>query len=355
MVRARTTRTVAIDVLRDLMHRLLVAAGADEENARIATDAFLEADMRGVGLQGFDHMPTMIEGLRTGRIKGDARPRVVKDGPSFALIDGDEGPGQSAGLMAVDVVVEKAKETGSAAVAMTNSADLYMLGYYGERIAHAGCVAIVAHDSVPLVRPYGGIERVLGTNPYVLAAPTGGEHPIVLDFATSALSASRVRHAAYHEEEVPKADGVGLDGAPAVEASAVAKGAIGPLGGHKGFGLAFCVALIAGPLTGSATGKALNAWASDSRGSPIRKGHVFVAIDPSVFGRMDVFRKAVSDYVEEVKATPKASAVEEILMPGERAFRERARSLERGQVVLYDAVWERMSTVARELGVEIPL
>ena len=351
MVKARTTRTVTIDALRDLMQRLLVAAGADDENAKISAEQFLEADLRGIPTQGLDHMPSMIERLRAGKIKGDARPRLVKEGPSFALIHGGDGPGQAAGIMAADIATKKAKETGAGAVGVTHSADVFMLGYYGERIARAGCAGIVASDAMPQVRPYGGLEGMLGTNPFVIAVPTAGENPVVHDIATTALSASHVRVAAYYDEDVPADVGIDADGEPVVKASEVK--VLGPVGGHKGFGLGFCVALIAAPLTGSAVGPAHRDW-FDAEGSPTSKGHFFLAIDPSAFGDVDEFRNAVSVYIREIKATRTAPGVDEIRVPWERAFRERARCVGRGRVEIFDEAWERISVLARDLDVEMP-
>ena len=351
MIKPRTKRAVSVDALRDLMHRLLVAAGSSDENAKISADQFLEADLRGIPTQGLDHMPSNIERLRAGKVKGDARPRVVKEGPSFALIDGGHGPGQPAGVMAADVAVEKAKASGSAMVGITRSADIFMIGYYGERIARAGCAGIVASDAMPQVRPYGGLEGLLGTNPFAIAVPTAGEHPVVLDIATSAISASHVRVAAYHGEDVPTADGRDAQGDPTVKAAEVKT--LGPLAGYKGFGLGLCVALISAPLTGSAVGRAHRDWFG-ANGVPTTKGHFFLAIDPEAFGDAEVFRDAVSEYIAEVKATRRAPGVDEILVPGERAFRERARNLERGEIEIFDEAWERIEKLAGELGVRMP-
>jgi len=351
MIRPRTTRTVGIDALRDLMHRLLVAAGASDENAKIAADQFLEADLRGIPTQGLDHMSSNLERLRAGKIKGDVRPRVVREGPSFALIDGGDGPGQPAGVMAADLAAEKAKAAGSAVVGVTRSADIFMIGYYGERIARAGCAGIVASDATPQVRPYGSLEGLLGTNPFVIAVPTAGEHPVVLDIATSAISASHVRVAAYHGEDVPAADGRDAHGNPTVKASEVKT--LGPLAGYKGFGLGLCVALVSAPLMGAAVGRAHRDW-FDADGVPTPKGHFFLAIDPGAFGDAEIFRNAVSEYIAEVKATRRAPGVDELLVPGERAFRERARNLARGEVEMLDAAWERIEKIAGELGVRMP-
>ena len=357
MVKARRTHTVTIDALRDLMQRLLVAAGADDENAKISAEQFLEADLRGIPTQGLDHMYTMIERLCAGKIKGDARPRVIKEGACFALIHGGDGPGPVAANMAADLAAKKAKETGAAAVGVTHSADVFMLGYYGERIARAGCAGIVASDAMPNVRPYGGLEARLGTNPFVIAVPTAGENPVVHDIATTQLSTSHVRVASYYDEDVPANVGVDADGKPVVKASEVK--ILGPVGGHKGFGLGFCVALIAAPLTGSSVGSAHRSggvqhnW-FNAEGSPNSKGHFFLAIDPAAFGDVDEFQNAVSDYIREIKATRTAPGVDEIRVPWERAFRQRARCVERGQVEIFDEVWKRISVQARDLGVEMP-
>ena len=126
------------------------------------------------------------------------------------------------------------------------------------------------------------------------------------------------------------------------------EGAIGPLAGHKGFGLGLCVALLAGPLTGSDTGRALLARATAC------KGHLFLAIDPARFGDREAFRAAASAYLAEVKECAPIDATETIRIPGERAAAARRHALETGRVAIYESVWTRMAEVAGGLGVEVP-
>ncbi len=349
----RSTRIVDVKVLRDLMERLLAAAGCGSEVAVVAADAFLEADLRGIGLQGLDHMPTMIRGLRNGRIKPDGKPQIVKEGPAFALVDGNYGAGQVAAIFAGDLAVRKAGKAGCSAVGVVNSSDVFMLGFYVERIARAGLIGFAFSDAPPLVHPFGGIERVLGTNPLAIAIPTAEAHPIVLDMATSALSASRIRQAAYHGEDVPEGIGLGPDGRETQDAAEIRQGTIGPLAGHKGFGLGLCVGILSGPLVGAAVGAALAQWLEDAPGAAGAKGHFFMAVDPAAFGDAAAFRNAVSAYVSEIKTSRKAPGVTEIRVPGERAFAERERSLRNG-VSIYEAVWERTAELAKDLGVQMP-
>ncbi len=348
----RTTRMVGVEPLREFMERLLRAAGCGPEAASTAAAVFLEADLRGVGLQGLDHMHTMIRNLQTGRINPHGKPRIAAEGEAFALVDGDTAPGQVAGVYAVQVLTRKAATAGCCAAGVVNSSDMFMLGYYAERIARAGFVGLVFSDAPPLVRPFGGTQRILGSNPLAIAIPTAADDPILLDMATSAQSGSRVRQAAYHDEDIPEADGVGPDGRPSVKASEVLQGAIGP-GSYKNFGLALCVALLSGPLVGAATGTALADWHKAAPGRASSKGHLFVALNPAAFGDPGTFRSRVSAYVQEVKSSRRAPGVSEILVPGEREFARRARSLREG-VAIYEAVWRNISALAAGLGVSMP-
>jgi L-2-hydroxycarboxylate dehydrogenase (NAD+) len=348
----RRTRIVKPDILRDLMERMLRAAGCEAHAAATAADVFLEADLRGIGLQGLDHLPTMIRSLRSGRTNGSGRPRIVREGDAFALIDGGAGPGQVAAILAADLASAKAAKTGVASVGIFNSGDIFMVGFYSERIARAGRVGFVFSDGPPLVHAHGGVERALGTNPLAIAVPTDGVHPLVLDLSTSAWSASRVRQAAYHDESVP--EGIGLDkhGRPTRRAAEIREGAISPLAGHKGFGLSLCVALLSGPLVGAQVGKAL-AGQPDGSEAGVGKGHLFLAIDPACFGDPFAFRRSVGAYIAEVKNSRRPADGAAIRIPGDRAFAARERSLREG-VEIYEVVWQNTQKLAADLGVPMP-
>lgn len=349
---ARPTRSVPITDLRRLMQDLLRACGCGDAAAACA-EVFLEADLRGVGGQGLDHMPTMLDNLRSGRTDPAGTPAIRAEGPAWAHVDGHRGPGQATGRFAADLAARKAREAGVAAVGVVNTGDLFMIGYYAERIARVGCAAMVFNDAPPLVHAHGGIERALGTNPLAIALPTAGADPFVVDIATSAASFSRIRLASYHGETVEPGLGIDAEGQPSTDSAAIAKGALSPLGGPKGFGLGLCVALLSGPLVGAATGKALRSWHGDAKSAP-SKGQLFLAVDPDIFGGADAFRDAATAYLEEVKAGLPADGVESIRIPGERAFAARARSLKDGRVQVYEAVWTKMAGWAKELGVAMP-
>jgi len=347
----RPVVTVAAGDLEALARDLAIAAGASHENAKAIAAVYLYADLSGVGLQGIDYMPYLLDQLLDVRIKGDAEPQIVRETPATALVDGGLGPGQTAAIFAADLAIEKAKAVGTASVGVTNSGDIFMLGFYVNRIAEAGLIGMAFTAGPPLVHPHGGVERMLSTNPIAMAFPTG-DVPLLLDMATSALSRSRIRQAAYHGEPIPEGVGLNAKGAPTTDAGELYHGGIlAPLAGHKGFGLALCVAMLAGPLTGSAIGPALS-WMDDG-GDPVGMGHFFIAIDPEAFGPPGAFAEQASAYLAQIKSSMRAPGVEEIRIPGERSALARAARRETGITIL-SATWEIITRRAKDLNVALP-
>jgi LDH2 family malate/lactate/ureidoglycolate dehydrogenase len=341
---------VPADKLRLFISRLLAGAGASSANADAAAAMFVEADLRGVGIQGVDYTYTVLDGMKRGIIDGSAEPRIVKETAATVLIDGNGGLGQPAALLATEIVVRKAREAGAAVVAIRNSTDIFMIGLYAERIARQGLVSFVTTSGPPLVHPHGGTERLLSTNPLSFAFPRK-DHPFVVDMATSQTASSRIRQAAYHGEHVPPGSGIGPDGRPTTEATAIRKGALSPLGGHKGFGLALAVALLCGPLTGSGIGPELAGWQAE--GETRTQGHLMIAIDPEAFGDPTEFIARCEWYLDLIKHSNLAEGSDAIRIPGERAAMALARQSTEGVSVLAET-WVILDRYAREFGIEVP-
>jgi LDH2 family malate/lactate/ureidoglycolate dehydrogenase len=59
-----------------------------------------------------------------------ARSRVIKETPVSALVDGDGGLGRLPARFAMQVAIEKAKQSGMAVAAVRNSARFGAIGYY---------------------------------------------------------------------------------------------------------------------------------------------------------------------------------------------------------------------------------
>jgi LDH2 family malate/lactate/ureidoglycolate dehydrogenase len=341
------------ETILDFTRELFTAVGCTAKTAQTAAEVVLEADLRGVGIQGVEHLPTLLRNIERGIIRPDGVPRIARRWPSGALVDGGSGVGQVAGVFAADLASEIAAEQGCAAVGITNSSDIYMLGYYADRIASRGQVAIAFTSGPPKVHVQGGIDPLLGTNPIAIGIPTADGFNLVADLATSELSFSRVLQALDASAPLPIGSALDADGQPTTDARAAIAGALSPLGGHKGYALGLSVGLLAGPLVVSAVGHDLAGWLADGV-KPGPKGHFFLAVNPNVFWE-DVaeFPRAVSRHLSEVRESRKAGGVDAIRIPGEDEHYERARRLREG-IPIADHVWHDLDPYVSNLGVLLP-
>jgi LDH2 family malate/lactate/ureidoglycolate dehydrogenase len=109
--------------------------------------------------------------------------------------------------------------------------------------------------------------------------------------------------------------------------------------------------MLAGPLTGSAVGPALQGLLTGEEIAGM--GHLFIAIDPSAFQSHDNFLQAVEDYILRIKQSRRASDTQEIRVPGERAFSERAHR-QRDGVPILAATWKIVGELAQKLDIQMP-
>ncbi len=350
------TRLVDAGELRGLMERLLMAEGAEEEAAHMTAEVHWEAQLRGHTSHGVVRIPPILGKLRDGTTNAAAKPRVIREKEATALVDGDGGLGPFVSFFAAGIAVRKARRAGSCAVGVVNTNHWGFPAVYGERIAREGLAAVLAAVTNPMVHPFGGMERVIGTNPLVIAVPSDSGPPLVHDFATSAIANGKVMQAQMRGENLPEGVALGPDGLPTRDPAAARKGSLAPMGeetggGHKGFGLGLCIGLLAGPLVGAMTGKA--AIGGYEPGKRSNEGEIIIAMDPVAFGDPAEFFRAVGVHLAEVRDSRKAHGSEGIRIPGERGFAERERRLEEG-VPVDGSAWADLGKEAARLGVPMP-
>ncbi len=188
-----------------------------------------------------------------------------------------------------------------------------MLGYYVSMMADAGMVGLAMCDTNPRIVPHGGAEPVLGTNPIAAAFPaTSGQ--ILVDLASAAVTNGEILMAIKDGLPIPEGVAVGPDGEATTDPEKAQTGGALPFGGHKGYALAVMIQVLTGIMMG---------------GAPVPEpgqdyGLFIVAIDPQIFIEKADFDASVTAFVSRVKSSKRAEGVAEILIPGERAFRERS-------------------------------
>jgi ureidoglycolate dehydrogenase (NAD+) len=331
------TLTIRAPELRRFIHDALAAVGMSPADAATAADVLATADEFGVSTHGVKLLPGYLRRLKGGGARPRGRPRVIRDGPAWALVDGDSSLGVLIGVFGMQTAIDKARSAGIAYVGVRNSGHFAAAGYYALMAARSGLVGIsVANDTPSVIAP-GSRAPVIGTNPFSYAVPAGRHPPILLDMAISTVAGGKVYQSRMLGKPIPDNWIVDRDGQPTTIAELYPEQAsLVPAGGYKGFGLGLLIETLAGLLSGAEVTFGIASWMLAGTDQPTHHGAAFIAIDPAVLGSRDEFFERVDKLIDEIHATPTAAGVERILVPGDREFAQQERSRREPLVLLAD-------------------
>ena len=319
---------ISIADARRLAETFLANSGMSPTDAAIIADVLLEAELRGRKTHGF----IRLTGIKSRYEQGERTDIQIDEekGPCVR-IDGGNQPGYLVAYRAMELAIERAKQGGASIVGVHNTSHCGMAGYYVDMARKADVIGLLFVDCLPRITPEGGTEAILGTNPIAVGIPSNTV-PLLFDMSTAAITNGDLLVAM--QEGTPIAEGIAFDpdGEPTTDADAALKGSVRPFGGHKGFGLALITQILAGALVNAATipppGK--------------NYGLLIVAIDPTSFVPLTQFKTEVDTLIARVKANRREAGVTEILIPGERAYRQREVHLANG-IHLEDALVNQLT------------
>ena len=195
------SKTISVSDLTDFCVAALRKCGVSEADARTTTDVLVTTDTFGVYTHGVKCLRGYITRLRAGGLKADAVPRVDREGPAWAIVDGQCALGMVTSVFAMNKAIEKAKTAGMAYVGVRNSCHFGAAGYYATLAAKADMIGMAMANDYPSMAILGAKKAVLGTNPFAYAVPAGKNDPIFLDIASSTVAGGKVRIAQIEEPE----------------------------------------------------------------------------------------------------------------------------------------------------------
>lgn len=317
-----------IERLREFSTRVLEWCGVPDEDARLAADVLATADLRGIDTHGVARLAQYVEMFQRGWINPRPEVRVVRETPSTATVDGDNGLGLVVGPRANRIAMDRADAVGSGSVAVNNSNHFGIGEYYALQGLPRDMIVWAMTNSPPQVAPLWGAEKMLGTNPMAIAFPGGEEPAVVIDVTTSAMAFGKVEHAARKGERIPEGCAVDRDGRMTTDPREMLNGgALLPLGGdfqhggHKGYCMATMVDMLSAVLSGANWGPYPPPFPADLPAPPryVGKGvgHFFLALRIDGFIDPDEFKRQVDDWVRTIRGTRPAVGTPGPMIPGE--------------------------------------
>jgi LDH2 family malate/lactate/ureidoglycolate dehydrogenase len=325
------TIRLSVNEAQALGEKALRSLGLTSEEATIVATHLVDASMWGYEFAG---LPRILVIAGRPELKKPRTPAsIIKETPSSALLDGGNSLGYVALLRAVEVAIEKVRNSGIAIIGLRNMWFSGRNAYYMEKIARSGYAAISIGSSTPTVVPPGASRKALGTNPLTIALP-GKVDPFIFDTGTAAVMSGEVLMKAFLGEEFPETVGIDRNGTPTRAARDIAEGGVFPFGGHRGYGLSIAIQALG-----------LLAGARMRNGDVCDFAHLFVAFDPGLFMPAEQFTSELEELLTRIRQLPRQPGVSEIRIPSERGFREREIRREQGIVVKKQVV-ERLRAMS---------
>jgi L-2-hydroxycarboxylate dehydrogenase (NAD+) len=337
--------------------------GVPEAEARLAADVLSASDRRGIDSHGVARLRSYFDLVTAGRINPRAKPKVVRETPSTATVDGDNGLGLVVGPWANAIAMDKAERAGTGWTAVCNTNHYGIAGYYVLQAIERDMIGWSMTNSTKGVAPLWGAERMLGTNPIAIGFPAREEPPIVLDMATCTVAFGKIEMALRAGKPVPLGWAIDRDGNPTTDPRAMIDGgALVPLGsdrehgGHKGYGLALSVDVLCSVLSGANWGPFAPPFAL-RQAMPERSvgkgiGHFFGAMRIDAFRDADEFKAQIDEFIRTLRRTRPAPGTDGPLIPGDPERLAQAQRDEHG-IPVVPAVLEDLREISRRTGVAL--
>ena len=327
---------------------VLTSCGVPQDDARQAAQLLVRSDLRGQETHGLTRLASYVQRLAAGDF--NAKPHLThRSFPGGIVMDADGAMGQVAGPHAVRLAMEGLRTSASVLVAIRSCGHLGALGIHVLQAAEAGYFCLMGQRTPPLLAMEGYAGAAIGHNPIAFACPVPDGAPLVFDVACSVAARGHILAAAREQRSIPEGWAVDAKGRPTTDAKAALEGALLPMGGHKGIGIAMMVECLAGALAATAESFDPSANALPSSGAMARQGAFLWAVRPGAFAQDDTFAAYMTHWTHEYTQRGGDAA----RIPGQRAaLLERQRRRE--GIELAGALLAELQSLGERLGHPLP-
>jgi LDH2 family malate/lactate/ureidoglycolate dehydrogenase len=334
-----------VEQLNDVAVKVLSALGAPQPIATTVSESLVLSNLMGHDSHGIVRLLQYSNMIKDGQILPGEHASVASRRGVTVAVDGGWGFGQPAAQLATRTVIEAATGLGIAIASISSCNHIGRLGEYISMITDAGMMGMAFCNSGPVVAPFGGEGRVMGTNPFAWGVPRDGQSGMILDFATANVAEGKLKIALAEGSTVVPGSIIDTEGKPSVSPSDFyAGGALVPFGAHKGSGLSMLIEVTSGILSRMGT-----SCATDYHGG---NGTLILALDIAAFVPLKEYLAEVEGFCADAKRIGGGVTQREVLVPGEIEARTSDERSAHGIRVGVE-IRRQITTLAEELGVNI--
>lgn len=344
--------TVSVEWLTEALTKIFVAAAVSEGGASKVAESLVDADRRGIPSHGAMLVSMYVDRLRCGSVSTREEAEVLVDAGAVAVLDAHHMLGQLSGDQAMELAVSKAQSYGLGVVTVRQAFHFGGAFRYVQAAARAGCIGVAAANTRPLMPAPGGASPVVGNNPLAFGIPNSDDEPIVSDMALSEAALGKIRLAASEGREIPETWATDPEGQPTTDPEAAIAGMLLPIGGPKGYGLAFVVDVLTGVLSGGQSGAGVKGLYADTS-VPNDCAHFFLALNVESFTDPWEFTSRLRELAGQIKDSKRAPGIDRLLLPGQLEAERYEHSEEQG-IQLDESTLTSIRETADLVGADLP-
>ena len=321
--------------LRSFAGAVLIAIGMRAEDAAYTAEVIVASDLAGHESHGMRRLPEYVERTANGLLVPAERPVIELDMGALVRLDGRLSMGHIALREITDLAIDRARAHGITGIALRRASYAGRIADYCARGARAGVVILFwFNDSGAgqVVAPNGGNVARLSTNPMGIGIPRIQDPHFVLDMSTSVVAMGRLSETRDQ-------------GLPVPTDWLTPGGAIRPIGGYKGTGLALVAEALAGILT--------NSGSVSAHPTEDGQGVFCVAVDVERLRPLPEFAKEMEDMLAYVRDVPLEPGAKVVRFPGELGEASKKERLRQG-VPIQSYCWEHLERLSVQFGIQLP-
>ena len=353
MTQSNSDLRLNAEAVYPFLRRVFVAAGLPRADAAVVTDNLIQADLRGHSSHGISRARVYCNRIRDGFVATAPDIQVINETGAAFHLDGGHGMGAVVADQAMRMCVKKARTSGIAMCSVRAGTHFGIASYFTMQAASKDMIGYACSNAPATMAPWGGIQPMLGTNPFSMSVPAGKHRPLVFDSASSIVARGKINLAEIEDRPIPPGWAIDQRGRPTTDASEALKGSVLPFGEHKGYGIALMIDILSGILSGASYGPHLGPLWNNAE-TYQNLGFFLMAIDIASFRDIEDFKGRIDQMIDEIKASENAPDTDEILVPGEIEFRNEQYNRKHG-ILAGAGVLRDLDELQREYSLDMKL
>jgi 3-dehydro-L-gulonate 2-dehydrogenase len=324
---------ISAQEIENTLQKVLLNYDFRKDKAEILANIFTESSLDGVYSHGLNRFPRFIQNVKDGIVRKDAEIEKIASFGNIEQWNGNLGPGILNARECMIRAMNIAEIGGIGCVALANTNHWMRGGTYGWLAAERGFVSICWTNTEPNMVGWGGIDAILGNNPFVIAVPRQKDH-IVLDMALSQFSFGKMESFAMEDRNLPFPGGWNHRGELTADPNMIiSSGKALPIGYWKGSALSLILDMLAAILSsGDST------FRIGKRNEEYGLSQVFIAINLNWCNKEKI-KNIVEEIIQYVHSSKPISDGEGTFYPGEKTLKTRKENLKSG-IPVKSEIWE---------------